>query len=283
MHSVRHFREVLQGYPVTIVTDHRPLLGFMKSLQTNPMMIMWQESLSQLHITIEYLEGKKNIIADDLSRIYNHIKIQPTRDSTSSPDNRHSSTAQLPVTTNDLIFPTRHHTIPLPMFTACTTTMSCQSRNRVTAGNSTRRYEEDDPEYWELLDINHQEDARTSALTSQLQQAARANRQPLAQLSAAAVNRLRQVATEATVARTTNATTTRAQAQQARLVIEEPQPKKFLHSIVINNQPSLLNRPPTPLPNHILLNQFAAGETSPGRSFPWAGPFQHRHTTSLMQ
>ena len=77
--SVRHFRGVLQGHPVTIMTDYRPLLGFMKSLQTNPMLIRWQESLSQLDIIIEQLEGKKNIIADTFSRIYNPIKIPPTR------------------------------------------------------------------------------------------------------------------------------------------------------------------------------------------------------------
>ena len=37
--SVRYFRGVLQVHPVTIVTDYRPLLGFMKSLQTNAMLI----------------------------------------------------------------------------------------------------------------------------------------------------------------------------------------------------------------------------------------------------
>ena len=58
---------------------------------------------------------------------------------------------------------------------------------------------------------------------------------------------------------------------------------KFLHSIVINNQPSLLNRLPTTMPNYIHLNLLGAGETSSGRSFPFADPFQHRHTTSLMQ
>ena len=103
----------------------------------------------------------------------------------------------------------------------------------------------------------------------------------MATLSAAAVNRLRQLATSAAVA--TNATTTRAQAQQQRLVIEEPKPMKLLHSIVINNKPSLLDRPPTPLPNHIPLNQLRAGKTSPGRSSPFAGPAQDRHNTSLIQ
>ena len=103
----------------------------------------------------------------------------------------------------------------------------------------------------------------------------------MATLSAAVVNRLRRVANSAAVA--TNATTTRAQAQQQRLVMEQPKPRKLLHSIVINNQPSLLNRPPTTRPNHIPLNQLGAGETSSGMCAPFAEPSQHRHTTSLMQ
>ena len=115
----------------------------------------------------------------------------------------------------------------------------------------------------------------------QHQQAARANRQPLATLSAAAFNGLRQAATSAAVA--TNATTTRAQAHQQRLVIEQLKPRKLLHSIVINNEHYLLNRPPTPLANHNPLAHVGAGATSPGKSSPFAGLSQKRHTTSLMQ
>ena len=37
--SVRNFRGVLQVHPVTILTDHQPLVGFMSSLQTNQIMI----------------------------------------------------------------------------------------------------------------------------------------------------------------------------------------------------------------------------------------------------
>ena len=48
---VRHFRLVLQEHPVTIVRDYRSLLGFMKFLQTNPMLIRRQESLNQPDIT----------------------------------------------------------------------------------------------------------------------------------------------------------------------------------------------------------------------------------------
>ena len=110
------------------------------------MLIRWQESLRQLDTTIEHLEGKKHVIADALSRIYNHIKIPPTRDSFSPPDNRHSFTAQLPVITNHLTFPTPYLHTPLPTITSYTT-LPTQTNNRITAGNSIRRYDEDDPEY----------------------------------------------------------------------------------------------------------------------------------------
>ena len=46
--SVRHRIGVLQGHPVSIITDYQPLTAFLKSLQTNPIRIRWQESLSQL-------------------------------------------------------------------------------------------------------------------------------------------------------------------------------------------------------------------------------------------
>ena len=68
--SVRNFRGVLQGHRVTMVIDFLPLVAFMSALQTNQMRITWQESLSQLHITVEHIFGKKNVIADALSRTY---------------------------------------------------------------------------------------------------------------------------------------------------------------------------------------------------------------------
>ena len=144
--SVRHFRGVLQGHPLTIVTDYKPLTGFLKSLQTNPMLISWQESLSQLDTTIEYREGKQNVIADAFSRIFNPIKIPSRRDSLSPPDNRHGFTAQLPVITTHLKFSIPYLHLPLPTITSYTT-MPSQTNNRITTSNSTRRYDEDDTEY----------------------------------------------------------------------------------------------------------------------------------------
>ena len=68
--SVRHFRGVLQEYPVTILIDYQRLAVFMSSLQTNQIMIRWQESVSQLDITIEHIDCKKNVIVYALIRTY---------------------------------------------------------------------------------------------------------------------------------------------------------------------------------------------------------------------
>ena len=79
VNRLRHFRGVLSGYPVTIVTDPMPLPGFLKSLQTNPMLIRWQGSLTQLDASMEPLEGKENVIADAVSSMYNRIPITQTK------------------------------------------------------------------------------------------------------------------------------------------------------------------------------------------------------------
>ena len=208
--SIKHLRDVLQGHPVTIVTNYKTVTGFLKSLQPNPLRIRWQESQSQLDTTMDHLEEKNHVIAAALTRIYRPIKIPTTRDFTSPLDNMQSSVAQLPVTINNLTFPTRYLHIPLPTIISHTT-MSSKHDNRITAVNRTRTYDESDSESWKLLNITEQWDVRTRPLTSQLQQAATANRQPLATPSAAAVNRPRQEVPSAVVV--TNAIATRAQAQ----------------------------------------------------------------------
>ena len=230
---------------------------------------------------MEYLKGKEHIMADALSRIYNPINIPPTRDTSSPPENRYSVSAQLPFITNHVPILTPYVDIPLPTFISYAT-MHSQTNYRLTASNSTRRYDEDDGAYREILDINHQQDDRTRALTRQLQQAARAKGQSLATLAGAAGNRLRQATTSAAVV--INASTTRVQAQQYRFVIEARKLRKLLSSNVINNKPSLRYRLPTSLQNPIpLTKQLGDDECFPGRPSPLALPSQHRYTTRLMQ
>ena len=146
--SVRHVRGVLQGHSVTILTDHQPLVAFMSSLQTNQMIIRWQESLSQLDMTIEHIDGKKNVIADALSRTYKESPSPSSEQSLLSTDHS-NSTPVLPTIT------TQHLTLNLPTSTTlpCTTTMPSQTTPRRRMSNMTGRYEDTDeynPEDWEL-------------------------------------------------------------------------------------------------------------------------------------
>ena len=105
---VRHFRRLLQRHPVTLLTDYQPLVAFMSSLQTNPMIIRWQESLSQLDITIEHIDGKKNVIGDALSRTYKNSPCPSSEESLLSTDHSYN-TPVLPT------IATQHLTINLPI------------------------------------------------------------------------------------------------------------------------------------------------------------------------
>ena len=106
--SVRHFRGVLQGHPVTTLTNHQPLVAFMSSLRTNEMMIRWQERLSQLHITIEHIDGKKNVIADALNRTYQESPSPSAEQSLLSTDYCNNTPVLPTITTEHLTvnFPT---------------------------------------------------------------------------------------------------------------------------------------------------------------------------------
>ena len=162
--TVRHVRGVIQGHPVTIVTDHIPLTEFLKSGQNNLMVIRWPEPQSQLDTMIEYLAGKKNMKADALHRIYNHIEIPPTRYYTSSPRNKHTCIVQLSVTRYDLAFPTSYLQSPPPTITSYSK-MPSRVNNSITGFNSIRMNDNDDPEYWELRNITYQEHDRPRLMT----------------------------------------------------------------------------------------------------------------------
>ena len=146
--SVRHFRGVLQGHPVTILRVHQPLVAFMSSLQTNQMMIRRQESLSQLDITIKHIDGKKNVIADPLTRTYKESPSPSSEQSLLSTDHFYS-TSELPT------IATQYLTLNLPTSTTVpfTTSMPSQPKPRGRMSNMTSRYDnadEYDREDWEM-------------------------------------------------------------------------------------------------------------------------------------
>ena len=153
-------------HPVTILTDNQPLLFFMSCLQTNQMMIRWQESLSQLDISIEHMDGKINVIADAPSRTYKESLSPFSKQSLLSTD--HSSCTQvLPTTT------TQHLIINFPTSTTLPfiTSMPSQTTPNRRMSNMTGRYEnthEYNPEDWELK-INTESDENRRVCRPSLQ------------------------------------------------------------------------------------------------------------------
>ena len=145
---VRHIRGWLHWHSVTSLTDHQLLVACISSLQTNQIMLRWQESLSQLDITMEHIDHKTNVIADALSRTYTASPSASSKQSLLYTDH-YNSTSVLPTITT-------HH-LPLNLATSttlpCTSIMRFQNRTRRAMSNITGRYEDSheyDPEDWEL-------------------------------------------------------------------------------------------------------------------------------------
>ena len=153
---VRHFSGVLRVHPVTIVTDHQQLVAYMSCQQTDQMMIRWQGKLSQLDITIEHMDRKKNVIADALSSTYKESPSASTKQSVLSTDHC-NSTLVLPTTTTQYL--------PVKFATSTTlpsiTTMPSQMRTIRRMSNMSGRNANTDayqPEDWELKIHNECDD-----------------------------------------------------------------------------------------------------------------------------
>ena len=189
--SVRHFRGVLQGHPLTILTDHQPLVGFMSSLQTNLMMIRWQESLTQLDINIQHMESKENVIADARSRSH---KVSPSPSSKQSPlsTDQSNSTAVLLTRTTQHLAVNRPTSTTLPSIT----TMPSLTTTRRRMTNMTGRNEVTDQCYtedWELkINTESDESSRACGPTQQLRTEAPAARGTSNNITTEQVNQILQ-------------------------------------------------------------------------------------------
>lgn len=62
-------RTLIQGYPVLVHLDHRPLRYLFFSRDGNERLARWRMSVAEFDICVEYLPGKENHLADAFSRI----------------------------------------------------------------------------------------------------------------------------------------------------------------------------------------------------------------------
>ena len=66
------FKAYITSSPFTTIvyTDHKPLIGILHNREpTNHRHLKWVSMISSLNLNIQYQEGRKNVLADALSRI----------------------------------------------------------------------------------------------------------------------------------------------------------------------------------------------------------------------
>jgi len=70
--ALKQWRHYLMGARFRVATDHKSLVYLRTQPHLSPRQTRWLEFLEQFHFTIEYVEGKLNLVADGLSRRPDH-------------------------------------------------------------------------------------------------------------------------------------------------------------------------------------------------------------------
>jgi len=70
--ALKEWRHYLFGNHFTVFTDHRPLQHIQNQPHLSARQTRWSEFLQQFDFTIEYQQGKSNVVADALSRRSDH-------------------------------------------------------------------------------------------------------------------------------------------------------------------------------------------------------------------
>jgi hypothetical protein len=75
--TCKEYKNILLGYPIIVFTDHKN--NTFKGLKASDRVLrtFWLLLLEEYGVTFEYLPGKKNVVADDSSRLdIDSLKIQ---------------------------------------------------------------------------------------------------------------------------------------------------------------------------------------------------------------
>src|SRR5258706_5202878 len=82
--GLQHFQPQLLGTKFTILTDHKAALAFRENKDVNDQHVRWQMLMSIFEFNMQHLDGKRNVLADALSRIYKNPEKLPPFTSISS-------------------------------------------------------------------------------------------------------------------------------------------------------------------------------------------------------
>ncbi len=67
--ALKRFEHLIHGMEVIIRTDHRPLSFVKAGSEHNRKLARWWAEIQNFDVKVEYYPGKKNVVADALSRL----------------------------------------------------------------------------------------------------------------------------------------------------------------------------------------------------------------------
>ena len=76
VYATQQFRHYILGSEITLLSDHKPLLGLRTSPRLNARMQRWVIWLEQFNFNVEYVPGKTQVVADALSRAVSDFDTQ---------------------------------------------------------------------------------------------------------------------------------------------------------------------------------------------------------------
>ncbi len=62
--ALRHFRDIIFGYPVQVYTDHAAITELFKGRNLTGRLARWFLTIQEYHPTFKYLPGRANVVAD---------------------------------------------------------------------------------------------------------------------------------------------------------------------------------------------------------------------------
>jgi hypothetical protein len=75
--TCKEYKNILLGYPIIVFTDHKNNTFNDLKASDRVLLTCWLLLLEEYGVTFEYLPGKKNVVADALSRLdIDSLKIQ---------------------------------------------------------------------------------------------------------------------------------------------------------------------------------------------------------------
>ncbi len=68
MWALKHFRDIIYVYPITVYTDHPVVTQHFSGKNLTGRLARWYLTVTQFEPTVKYLPGKANTVADVLLR-----------------------------------------------------------------------------------------------------------------------------------------------------------------------------------------------------------------------